>query len=33
MIYGKVWGSTEPILVTPFIELNKITTNTGYRCS
>lgn len=33
MIYGKVWGSTEPILVTPFIEVHKIATNPGYRCS
>ena len=33
MIYGKVWGSTEPLLVTPFIELHRITTLPGYKCS
>ena len=33
MIYGKVWGTTEPLLVTPMVEVHRIKTNEGYRCS
>ena len=33
MIYGKVWGTTEPLLVTPMVEVHRIKTNKGYKCS
>ena len=33
MIYGKVWGQTEPLLVTPLIEVHRINTFGGYKCS
>ena len=33
MIQGKVWGKTEALLVTPMIEVHKITVNAGGYCS
>ena len=33
MIQGKVWGKTEALLVTPMIEVHKITINAGGYCS
>jgi len=33
MIYGKVWGTTEPLLVTSMVEVHRIKTNEGFRCS
>jgi len=33
MIYGKVWGTTEPLLVTPMVEVHRIKTNKGFKCS
>jgi mannose-6-phosphate isomerase-like protein (cupin superfamily) len=33
MIYGKIWGSTEPLLVTPFIEVHRIFIEAGTHCS
>jgi mannose-6-phosphate isomerase-like protein (cupin superfamily) len=33
MIYGKVWGQTESLLVTPMIEVHRIFTKSGYKCS
>ena len=33
MIQGKVWGTTEALLVTPLIEVHKITIDAGGYCS
>lgn len=33
MIYGKIWGTTQPILKTPLLEIHRITIKKGYRCS
>lgn len=31
--FGKVWGETLPLLITPTVEIHKITANRGYKCS
>jgi mannose-6-phosphate isomerase-like protein (cupin superfamily) len=33
MIIGKVWGTTEPLLVTPFIEIHRLNILPNRRCS
>lgn len=33
MKQGKVWGVTQPIMVTPLVELHKVTANAGTHCS
>ena len=33
MISGKVWGTTEPILETPFIQIHRICVNPRAKCS
>lgn len=33
MIYGKVWGSTEPLIVTPMIEVHRINAKKGKQSS
>ena len=33
MLQGKVWGTTEPLLVTPMIELHRIKVNSNMKCS
>ena len=33
MIYGKIWGTTEPLLVTPTVEIHRIMVHKGYKCS
>lgn len=33
MIFGKVWGTTEPLLITPFVEIHKIKINPRSFCS
>lgn len=33
MIYGKVWGTTEPLLITPMIEIHRININPRSFCS
>lgn len=31
--FGKVWGETSPLLVTPTVEIHKIEAIGGYKCS
>ena len=33
MIQGKIWGSTETLLVTPYIEVHRIHITPGMQCS
>ena len=33
MVSGKVWGSTQQIIMTPTFELHRIEVNAGHRCS
>jgi mannose-6-phosphate isomerase-like protein (cupin superfamily) len=33
MKYGKVWGETEPLLQTPFVEVHRIFIKAGGQCS
>lgn len=33
MQFGKVWGSTKPLLVTPLIEVHEILVKPGTQCS
>ena len=33
MKYGKIWGTTRPLLQTPFVELHHIKINKGGQCS
>lgn len=33
MIEGKLWGSTETVLETPFVSLHAATIEAGFRCS
>ena len=33
MLYGKVWGKTEPLLITPMIEVHRIEINPYAYCS
>tara|TARA_R110000772_G_scaffold64904_1_gene144895 strand:- start:40 stop:393 length:354 start_codon:yes stop_codon:yes gene_type:complete len=30
---GKIWGTTEPLLITPMIEIHRIKVNPGVKCS
>ena len=31
--FGKVWGETRPLLVTPTVEIHRIDATGGFRCS
>jgi len=33
IINGKVWGNTSALIQNPFVELHRINTKAGYRCS
>ena len=33
MKYGKIWGTTRPLLQTPFVEVHHIKINKGGQCS
>jgi len=33
MILGKIWGTTEPLLVTPAVEVHRINVEPHFRCS
>jgi len=33
MILGKIWGTTEPLLITPAVEIHRIMVHKGYKCS
>lgn len=33
MILGKIWGSTEPLLKTPMLEVHRLSINPRSRCS
>ena len=33
MIKGKIWGTTTPLIVTPFIEIHRIVVKPNSRCS
>ena len=33
MLMGKVWGTTEPLLITPMIEVHRIKVRSNMKCS
>jgi mannose-6-phosphate isomerase-like protein (cupin superfamily) len=33
MIFGKIWGTTEPLLITPMVEVHRLTIKPNHFCS
>lgn len=33
MVIGKIWGTTEPVIITPLFEKHKLSIKPGHQCS